>query len=47
MARQRSWAASISLTAMAIPAALEPAPLVTLVRCLTVAKVNSMELDLP
>ena len=31
----------------AIPAALEPGPLVTLVRCLTVAKVNSMGLDLP
>ena len=46
-ARQRSWAASISLNAMAIPAALEPGPLVTLVRCLTVAKVNSMGLDLP
>jgi hypothetical protein len=27
---------------MAIPAALEPGPLVTLVRCLTVAKVDSM-----
>src|SRR5207302_11111093 len=46
-ARQRSWAASISLNAMAIPAALEPGPLVTLVRCLTVAKVDSMGLDLP
>src|SRR6266511_4215526 len=41
---QRSWAASISLTAMAIPAALEPGPFVTLVRCLTVAKVDSMGL---
>ena len=39
--------ASISLNAMAIPAALEPGPLVTLVRCLTVAKVDSMGLDLP
>jgi hypothetical protein len=39
MAHQRSWAASISLDAMAIPVALEPGPLVTLVRCLTVAKV--------
>ena len=29
---------------MAIPAALEPGPLVTLVRCLTVAKVDSMGL---
>jgi len=46
-ARQRSWAASISLNAMAIPAALEPGPLVTLVRCLTAAKVNSLGLDLP
>jgi hypothetical protein len=26
---------------------LEPGPLVTLARCLTVAKVNSMGLDLP
>ena len=52
-ARQRSWAASISLHAMAIPAALEPGPLVTLVRCLpvvtvvTVAKLNSLKWDLP
>jgi hypothetical protein len=35
------------LDAMAIPVALEPGPLVTLVRCLTVAKVNSMGLNLP
>jgi hypothetical protein len=41
------WAASISLNAMAIPAALEPGPLGTLVRCLTVAKVDSIRLDLP
>jgi hypothetical protein len=46
-ARQRSWAALISLNAVAIPAALEPGPLVTLVRCLTVTKVDSMGLDLP
>jgi hypothetical protein len=39
-ARQRCWAASISMNAMAIPAAVEPGPLVTLVRCLTVAKVR-------
>jgi len=31
-ARQRCWAASISLKAIAMPAALEPGPLVTLVR---------------
>jgi len=31
-ARQRCWAASISLNAIAMPAALEPGPLVTLVR---------------
>ncbi len=42
MARQRSWADSISLKAMASPAAREPGPLVTLVRCLTVAKVDSI-----
>ena len=41
-ARQRSWAASISLNAMAIPAALEPGPLVTLVRYR-----DSTGLDLP
>ena len=46
-ARQSCWADSISLNAMAIPAALEPGLLATLVRCLTVAKVNSMGLDLP
>ena len=43
-ARQRAWAASISLKAMASPAALEPGPLVTFVRCLTVAKVDSIGL---
>ncbi len=47
MARQRSWAAPISLNAMAIPAALELGLLVILVLCLTVAKVNSIGLDLP
>src|SRR3954463_15065400 len=41
-ARQRVWAASISLNAIARPAALEPGPLVTLVRCRTVAKVDSI-----
>jgi len=33
MARQRAWAASMSLNAMARPVAREPGPLVTLVRC--------------
>src|SRR3954447_20514920 len=41
-ARQRAWAASISLNAMAMPAALDPGPLVTLVRCRTVANVDSI-----
>ena len=41
-ARQRSWAASISLNAIASPAAREPGPRVTLVRCRTVAKVDSI-----
>ena len=41
-ARQRSWAASISLNAMASPAAREPGPLVTLVRSRTVANVDSI-----
>jgi hypothetical protein len=41
-ARQRSWADSISLNAMASPAAREPGPLVILVRCLTVANVDSI-----
>src|SRR5216683_2135505 len=40
--RQWSWADSMSLKAIARPAAREPSPLVTLVRCLTVAKVDSM-----
>jgi hypothetical protein len=35
--RQRRWADSISLNAMASPAAFDPWPLVTLVRSLTVA----------
>ena len=39
-ARQRSWAASMSLKAMARPAARDPGPLVTLLRCRTVAKVD-------
>jgi hypothetical protein len=41
-ARHRRWAASISLNAIASPAAFEPGPLVTLVRCRTVAKVDSI-----
>src|ERR1035441_7581961 len=41
-ARQRSCADSMSLNAMASPAAREPGPLVTLLRCLTVAKVDSI-----
>src|ERR1022692_1378163 len=40
-ARQRSCADSMSLNAIARPAAREPGPLVTLVRRLTVAKVDS------
>ena len=40
-ARQRVWADSISLNAMAIPAARDPGPLVTRCRSLTVAKVDS------
>jgi len=43
-ARQRAWAVSISLNAIASPAALEPGPQVTLVRCRTVAKVDSIGL---
>ena len=39
--RHRSWADSISLKAMANPAAFEPGPLLTLVRSRTVAKVDS------
>ncbi len=41
-ARQRSWADSMSLNAIARPAAREPGPLVILLRCLTVAKVDSI-----
>src|SRR5664280_1120346 len=41
-ARQRRWAASMSLNAIASPAPREPGPLVTLVPCRTVAKVDSM-----
>ena len=41
-ALQRVWADSISLNAMARPAALDPGPLVTLVRNRTVAKVDSI-----
>jgi hypothetical protein len=37
-----SWADSMSLNAIASPAARDPGPLVTLVRCLTVAKVDSI-----
>src|SRR5690349_18327734 len=40
-ARQRSWAASMSLNAIASPAVRGPGPLVTLVRSRTVAKVAS------
>ena len=43
-ARQRSWAASNSLNAIANPAALEPGPLVTRVRSRTVEKVDSIGL---
>ena len=42
MARQRAWADSMSLNAIAIPAAREPGPLVTRWRNLTVAKVDSI-----
>ena len=41
-ARQRASAASISLNAIASPAAREPGPLVTLLLKRTVAKVDSM-----
>src|SRR6478609_3110021 len=40
--RQRDWAASMSLNAIARPAAREPGPLVTLLRCRTVANVDSI-----
>ena len=43
-ARHRSCADSMSLNAMARPAVREPGPLVILVRCLTVAKVDSIGL---
>lgn len=43
-ARHRDWADSMSLKAMASPAAREPRPLVTLVRWRTVAKVDLMGL---
>jgi hypothetical protein len=43
-ARHRCCAASMSLNAMAMPAALDPGPLVILVRFRTVAKVDSMGL---
>jgi len=42
--RPRRWADSMSLNAIASPAALEPWPLVTLVRWRTVAKVDSIGL---
>jgi hypothetical protein len=42
--RQRRWADSISLKAIARAAALDPWPLVTLVRSLTVANVDSIGL---
>ncbi len=41
-ARHRSWADSISLNAIASPAAREPGPLVTLVRSRTVENVDSI-----
>jgi hypothetical protein len=41
-ARQRSWADSMSLKAMARPAALDPGPLVTRVRRRTVENVDSI-----
>src|SRR5438477_2172586 len=41
-ARQRSCADSMSLNAIASPAAREPGPLVTFVRWRTVAKVDSI-----
>ena len=40
-ARQRAWADSMSLNAMATPAARDPGPLVTRCRSRTVAKVDS------
>ena len=41
-ARQRLWAASMSLNAIASPAAREPGPLVTFVRSRTVENVDSI-----
>ena len=41
-ARQRSWAASMSLNAIASRAAREPGPRVIFVRCRTVANVLSV-----
>src|ERR1700684_3841351 len=43
-ARHRSWRDSISLKPMATAAAREPGPLVILVRCLTVANLDSIGL---
>jgi len=43
-ARQRAWADSMSLKAIATPAAREPGPLVTRWRSRTVAKVYSIGL---
>jgi hypothetical protein len=42
--RQWSWADSMSLNAIAMPAAREPGPLVTFVRCRTAAKADSIGL---
>ena len=42
--RQCDWADAMSLNAIASPAAREPGPLVTLVRCRTVANVDSIGL---
>jgi hypothetical protein len=42
-ARQRAWADSMSLKAIATPAAREPGPLVTRWRSRTVAKVDSIK----
>ena len=43
-ARQRAWAASMSLKAMAMPAAFDPGPFVILLRFRTVANVDSIGL---
>ena len=42
MARHLAWADSMSLNAIATPAAREPGPLVTRCRSRTVAKVDSI-----